>query len=249
VLSFRDVRSCGTDTRDSLPCMLSPLGKSDVREAQRRAREPARPAAGGGARRALARQPVGLQGRLQSRADGIDVGSSGAVAARLCSDGECLDDALLVGLDERIARLPEDRRRNGVVLVLHQMGSHGPAYYKRSAPAQKRFLPECTNTTLGQCDREQLINAYDNTIVATDRFLAETIAWLKGRAADHAPALVYMSDHGESLGELGIFLHGLPYAFAPEAQKRVPSSPGSAPSSRRNAASTSRASAGRSTFR
>jgi lipid A ethanolaminephosphotransferase len=105
---------------------------------------------------------------------------------------------------------------------MHQMGSHGPAYYKRSPPALKRFLPECTNTTLGQCDPQQLVNAYDNTIVATDRFLADTIAWLKGRSGDYAPALLYMSDHGESLGELGIFLHGLPYAFAPEAQKRIP---------------------------
>ena len=105
---------------------------------------------------------------------------------------------------------------------MHQMGSHGPAYYKRSAPAQKRFLPECTNTALGQCDHEQLINAYDNTIVATDHFLAGTIALAEGHAGDYTPALVYVSDHGESLGELGIFLHGLPYAFAPEAQKHVP---------------------------
>jgi lipid A ethanolaminephosphotransferase len=102
------------------------------------------------------------------------------------------------------------------------MGSHGPAYYKRSAPAQKRFLPECTNTALGQCEKQQLINAYDNTIVATDHFLAETIAWLKTQAGEFAPALLYVSDHGESLGEFGIFLHGLPYAFAPDVQKRVP---------------------------
>jgi lipid A ethanolaminephosphotransferase len=105
---------------------------------------------------------------------------------------------------------------------MHQMGSHGPAYYKRSAPAQKRFLPECTNTALGQCDHEQLVNAYDNTIVATDHFLAATIAWLQGQAGEFAPALLYVSDHGESLGELGIFLHGLPYTFAPEVQKQVP---------------------------
>jgi lipid A ethanolaminephosphotransferase len=105
---------------------------------------------------------------------------------------------------------------------MHQMGSHGPAYFKRSPPALKRFLPECTNTTLGECEPAQLINAYDNTIVATDHVLAATIAWLQGRSAENAPALLYMSDHGESLGELGIFLHGLPYAFAPEVQKRVP---------------------------
>jgi lipid A ethanolaminephosphotransferase len=222
VLSFRDVRSCGTDTRDSLPCMLSPLGKSDFekRTAEHENLLDLLQAAG------LAVLWLDNQSGCKDVCNRVPTAStsdlSAAVATRLCSDGECLDDALLVGLDERIARLPEDRRRNGVVLVLHQMGSHGPAYYKRSAPAQKRFLPECTNTTLGQCDREQLLNAYDNTIVATDRFLAETIAWLKGRAADHVPALLYMSDHGESLGELGIFLHGLPYAFAPEAQKRVP---------------------------
>ena len=106
---------------------------------------------------------------------------------------------------------------------MHQMGSHGPAYYKRSAPAQKRFLPECTNTTLGQCDPQQLINAYDNTIVATDHFLAahDRLAAGPRRRVTRRRSL-YMSDHGESLGELGIFLHGLPYAFAPEVQKHVP---------------------------
>ena len=222
VLSFRDVRSCGTDTRDSVPCMLSPLDKSafEKRSAEHENLLDLLQAAG------LAVLWLDNQSGCKDVCNRVPTASTSdlpaAVAARLCSDGECLDDALLVGLDERIGRLPEERRRNGVVLVMHQMGSHGPAYYKRSAPAQKRFLPECTNTTLGQCDREQLINAYDNTIVATDRFLAQTIAWLKGRSADYAPALVYMSDHGESLGELGIFLHGLPYKFAPEAQKRVP---------------------------
>ena len=119
-------------------------------------------------------------------------------------------------------RLPEERRKKGVVLVMHQMGSHGPAYYKRSAPALKRFLPECTNTTLGQCDhaaahqRVRQHDRRDRSLPRRDDRLAE------GRSGDYAAALVYMSDHGESLGELGIFLHGLPYAFAPEAQKRVP---------------------------
>ena len=222
VLSFRDVRSCGTDTRDSVPCMLSALDKGafEKRRGEQENLLDLLQAAG------LAVLWLDNQSGCKDVCNRVPTASTSdlpaAVAARLCSDGECLDDALLVGLDERIGRLPEERRRNGVVLVMHQMGSHGPAYYKRSAPAQKRFLPECTNTTLGQCDREQLLNAYDNTIVATDRFLAETIDWLKGRRADYAPALVYMSDHGESLGELGIFLHGLPYAFAPEAQKRVP---------------------------
>ncbi|HSC65690.1 MAG TPA: phosphoethanolamine--lipid A transferase [Caldimonas sp.] len=222
VLSFRDVRSCGTDTRDSLPCMLSPLGRIafEKRKAEHENLLDLLQAAGlavlwidnqAGCKEVCARVPVASTNDLPPEA-----------AARFCNAGECLDDALLVGLDDRIARLPEERRRKGIVLVMHQMGSHGPAYYKRSAPAAKRFLPECTNTTLGQCDPQQLVNAYDNSIVATDRFLADAIAWLKQRSADHATALLYMSDHGESLGERGIFLHGLPYAFAPDVQKIVP---------------------------
>ncbi len=222
ILSFHNVRSCGTDTRDSVPCMFSPLAKAafEKRAAEHENLLDLLQAAGlavlwidnqSGCKDVCARVPNVSTNDLPP-----------AVAAKLCDDGECRDDALLVGLDERIAKLPEERRRRGIVLVMHQMGSHGPAYFKRSAPAEKRFRPECTNTALGQCDQDQLINAYDNTIVATDRFLAQTIAWLKGRGADSAPALLYMSDHGESLGELGIFLHGLPYSFAPEAQKWVP---------------------------
>ena len=222
VLSFRNVRSCGTDTRDSVPCMLSPLDKSafEQRGAERENLLDLLQAVGlavlwldnqSGCKDVCARVPT------QTTAD-----LPAADAARLCSDGECLDDALLVGIDERIAKLPAERRQKGVVVFFHQMGSHGPAYFKRSAQERKRFLPECTNTSLGQCDHDQLVNAYDNTIVATDHVLAATIEWLKRRSADHATALVYMSDHGESLGELGIFLHGLPYRFAPGAQTHVP---------------------------
>ena len=222
VFSFRDVRSCGTDTRDSLPCMLSPLGKAafEKRKAEHENLLDLLQAAG------LAVLWVDNQSGCKDVCSRVPVASTSDLpaepAARLCSGGECLDDALLVGLDERIARLPEAGRKRGVVLALHQMGSHGPAYYKRSAPALKRFLPECTNTTLGECDPQQLVNAYDNTIVATDRFLADTIAWLKDRSSEYAPALLYMSDHGETLGERGIFLHGLPYGFAPDVQKHVP---------------------------
>jgi lipid A ethanolaminephosphotransferase len=222
VFSFHDVRSCGTDTRDSLPCMFSPLDRAafEKRSAEHENLLDLLQAAG------LAVLWLENQSGCKNVCDRVPVQSTADLPAEakatLCDDGECRDEALLVGLDARLARLPEQRRRKGIVLVMHQMGSHGPAYFKRSAPEQKRFLPECTNTTLGQCDPQQLVNAYDNTIVATDRALADTITWLKGRSGDFAPALIYMSDHGESLGEHGIFLHGLPYAFAPEVQKQVP---------------------------
>lgn len=102
------------------------------------------------------------------------------------------------------------------------MGSHGPAYYKRSAPENKKFGPECTSTALQECQREQVVNAYDNSIVATDHFLNATIQWLETQADKAQTAMVYVSDHGESLGEGNLYLHGLPYAIAPDVQKQVP---------------------------
>jgi lipid A ethanolaminephosphotransferase len=141
---------------------------------------------------------------------------------RLCSDGECLDDVLLQGIDQRLAALPQARRDQGVVLVLHQMGSHGPAYYKRSPSTRKPFLPECTTNVLQQCERQALVNAYDNSIAYTDHVLAQAIAWLAQHADRYDTALLYVSDHGESLGENNLYLHGLPYALAPREQTHVP---------------------------
>ena len=222
VWSWPDVHSCGTDTRASVPCMLSSLGKAgfEKRKSEHENLLDVLQAAGlavlwldnqAGCKEVCARVPAASTRDLAK-----------VVADLFCDDGECLDGALLVGLDERLAKLPEVRRKKGIVLVMHQMGSHGPAYYKRSAPAQKRFMPECTNTTLSQCAPGTLINAYDNTIAATDHFLGSTIDWLTRRSGDNATALLYMSDHGESLGETGIYLHGLPYALAPDVQKQVP---------------------------
>jgi lipid A ethanolaminephosphotransferase len=102
------------------------------------------------------------------------------------------------------------------------MGSHGPAYYRRSPPALKKFLPECATNALPQCSHEEIINAFDNTIAYTDHFLAALIDWLQARQQQRAPALVYVSDHGESLGENNLYLHGMPYRWAPDVQKHVP---------------------------
>lgn len=121
-----------------------------------------------------------------------------------------------------LARLPAAQRAKGVLLVMHQTGSHGPAYDKRVPPAFKRFRPECSTNNLQDCSREQLVNAYDNTIAYTDHFLALAIGWLQQRQASHDTALMYVSDHGESLGENNLYPHGLPYAIAPDVQKRVP---------------------------
>ncbi len=211
--------SCGTSTAASLPCMFAHLGREayDNRQASYENLLDVLQRAG------LAVLWLDNQAGCKGLCDRVaNATTADAPPPGLCSGGECLDEALLVGLDQRIAALPAERRARGVVLVLHQMGSHGPAYFKRSPPAFKRFMPECTSAALQDCPREQVLNAYENTIAYTDQVLAKSIAWLQGRSAEFDTAMLYVSDHGESLGEAGLYLHGLPYALAPEVQTRVP---------------------------
>jgi lipid A ethanolaminephosphotransferase len=223
VLSYRDVHSCGTNTLASVPCMFSPLGKQgyESRKDDYENLVDVLQAAG------LAVLWLDNQAGCKDVCSRIPNASafdslSPAQKSALCDGEECLDDVMLKGLDARIAALPAERRAKGVVLVMHQMGSHGPAYYKRSAPEVKRFLPECKTNALAECGHAELQNVYDNSIAQTDRFLGQTIDWLKAQSGQYDPALLYVSDHGESLGEYGLFLHGVPYSFAPEAQKHVP---------------------------
>ncbi len=223
VLSYRNTWACGTNTLASVPCMFSSLGKAkfEKRDAEHENLLDVVQAAG------MAVLWIDNQAGCKSvcarvgSASTADLNGTPA-GARLCADGECFDEALLEGLDARLAALPAERRRHGVLLVMHQMGSHGPAYGRRSTPPFKRFLPECRTTTLGDCDPAALINVYDNSIVYSDHVLGRAIDWLKTQGETFAPALLYISDHGESLGEYGIFLHGVPYPFAPDAQKHVP---------------------------
>jgi lipid A ethanolaminephosphotransferase len=107
-------------------------------------------------------------------------------------------------------------------LVLHQLGSHGPAYYARYTEAERVFQPDCRTAEFADCSAEEIRNAYDNTIIATDHMIAEVIDMLAARSDRMAAAMVYMSDHGESLGEKGIYLHGMPYMFAPDEQTHIP---------------------------
>ncbi len=219
VVSFRDVTSCGTSTAASLPCMFSHLGR-EAFGARSQDHENLLDLAH---RAGLAVLWLDNQSGCKGLCDRVQaVGASDGAPPTLCSDGECLDGALLHGLDERLAALPAERRAHGVLLVMHQMGSHGPAYWRRSPADGKPFQPECETNALQQCDVQALGNAYDNSIVYTDRILAGAIDWLQGQRARFEPTMLYVSDHGESLGEKGLYLHGLPYSVAPREQKHVP---------------------------
>jgi len=223
VVSWRNVHSCGTNTLASVPCMFSHLGKEGY-EGRRNDYEnllDVLQAAG------LAVLWLDNQGGCKgvcARVPNAQVNDATYVAAhpKLCEGDECLDEALLDGLDQRLAALAPERTARGVVLVLHQLGSHGPAYSKRSPAALKRFEPECRTNTLSECSHAELVNAFDNSIAYTDHMLGRTIDWLKAQSGRFDTGLMYMSDHGESLGEYGLYLHGMPYHLAPEVQKHVP---------------------------
>jgi lipid A ethanolaminephosphotransferase len=217
LVSLRNVSSCGTSTAASLPCMFSHLGREafESRSSNHESLLDVLQRAG------LAVLWIDNQSGCKGVCERVPtVYTTALKTSPWCDSGECHDEIMLQGLEERIAQLPAERRARGTVVVMHQMGSHGPAYHKRVPPAFKTFQPECTSNALQECQREQVVNAFDNTIVYTDHVLAETIGWLKRQKGPSA--MVYLSDHGESLGENNLYLHGLPYRVAPEVQKRVP---------------------------
>lgn len=215
VVNFTDVTSCGTNTETSLPCMFAPVGRRDYDEARIRGSE--------SLLHVLARAGVAVSWRdNQSGCKGVCDGlPSESVqsfnAPGLCEDGHCLDEGLLYGLDERL------KSAKGVqLLVLHQLGNHGPSYFRRYPPAFARFQPACASDDLQQCSREQIVNAFDNALLYTDHVLAGLVATLAQHAGEVDSAMIYVSDHGESLGENNLYLHGIPYAIAPEVQTRIP---------------------------
>jgi len=215
LVNFSDATACGTSTEVSLPCMFAPVGRRDYSESRIRGSE--------SLLHVLARAGAKVTWRdNQSGCKGVCAGLpvefvNAASAPGLCQGDRCWDEGLLRGLDERL------QRAKGVeVLVLHMLGNHGPSYFRRYPSAFERFRPTCREDDLSRCTAEQIVNAYDNAVLYTDHVLASLIATLDAHADKVDSALVYASDHGESLGEKGLFLHGVPFAIAPREQTHVP---------------------------
>jgi len=215
VLNFPHATSCGTNTEVSVPCMFSAVGRRDYDEERIRNNE--------SLLHVLDHAGIGVswhdnQSGCKGVCDGLPQRRPDAEKSKpLCAGDRCFDAALLDGLDDWLAA-----SQGNQVLVLHMLGNHGPAYHLRYPAAFRRFTPTCDTADLGQCSREQIVNSYDNALLYTDHVLAQTIAFLGKHADSHDTALLYASDHGESLGENGIFLHGMPYAIAPDVQRQVP---------------------------
>ena len=214
VVSFDQVSSCGTATAVSLPCMFSEFDRD-----------------GYSYEKGISHENVldvishaGLNVEWWDNNTG-DKGIAGRLEARsftqtnnkeFCAAGECTDGIFMQALKEYADTITQD-----TVLVLHQIGSHGPTYYLRYPKELERFTPACRTAEFKNCSAAEITNSYDNTIAYTDEILAQTIAMLQSQD-QLATALLYVSDHGESLGEGGLYLHGSPYFMAPEYQTKVP---------------------------
>jgi len=215
VVYFPDFTSCGTSTAVSVPCMFSNMPRAHYDDA-------------------LASHQEGVLDIIQRAGLSVlwhenDAGCKGACdrvpnqdvnalnLPGICIKGECYDEVLFHGLEAYIEKL----QGNGVI-VLHTIGSHGPTYSHRYPPAFRKFTPTCETKQIQECSQQQLVNTYDNTILYADYIVDKAIELLKAHQDRFTTSLVYLSDHGESLGENGVYLHGLPYAIAPAVQTRVP---------------------------
>jgi lipid A ethanolaminephosphotransferase len=214
VISFTNFRACGTSTAMSVPCMFLLDGEAKGSPAINKQENLLDVLQHGGVN-VLWRDNNSDSKGVASRVQTEDFRSS---KMNPVCDSECRDEGMLSGLQEYIDLHPH----GDILIVLHQMGNHGPAYYKRYPPAFEKFKPACKESNLGLCSREEIGNAYDNAILYTDHFLAKAIDLLKKNDSGFETALFYVSDHGESLGENGLYLHGLPKTIAPEAQLHVP---------------------------
>lgn len=215
IINFPHVISCGTETAVSVPCMFSSLGRDNYSDAKAKSQE--------GLLDVIKHAGIPVLWRDNNSSC---KGACGRVAyedmqhlqvPELCNGSECFDEVLLHRLDERLASIVGSQ-----VIVLHQKGSHGPDYFERYPQDKEFFSPVCKTNQLQRCTKAEVVNAFDNTIRYTDYFLNKTIEWLKKNSEQYNTALIYLSDHGESLGENNLYLHGMPYSIAPKEQKQVP---------------------------
>jgi lipid A ethanolaminephosphotransferase len=212
---FDHATSCGTSTAISVPCMFShlPRARFDVDRADRYTN----------LLDTLVKADFAVEWRDNNAgckgvcARVVTVAYPGESDPVHCPNSYCYDEVMLSDLGARLDKLERDS-----VVIFHAIGSHGPAYAERYPPQFEIFRPACRSNELQRCSKEEIVNAYDNSIAYTDYLLSRQIELLQVNADRLDSVLIYASDHGESLGEQGIYLHGMPYSFAPQVQQEVP---------------------------
>lgn len=219
IINFSQVSSCGTATAVSVPCMFSGMPRTDYDEQLASHREGLLDIAQrAGYKVTWIDNNSGCKGTC-NRVEQYQIPQK--LKEKWCNkDGECHDEILIDSLNAYLAAIPHTDKTPRLI-VLHQMGSHGPAYYERSTAAFQPFKPSCDSNAIQGCSRTELLNSYDNSIVYTDHVLSSLIQQLKANTM-YQTGFWYLSDHGESTGEHGLYLHGSPYAIAPSQQTHIP---------------------------
>lgn len=216
LINFANVSSCGTSTAISVPCIFSDLGRADFSSEKAKARDNLIDIV---SRAGFEVQWFGNNTHCQGVCRGVpEIRAVREEHPQFCiGDNPCMDGAMLEKFKASLATLQGQR-----FVVLHMLGSHGPGYHLRHPPEFEKFVPACRETDFSKCPVEHIVNSYDNTVLYTDHVLASIIESLQALGDRADTAMLYVSDHGESLGENGVFLHALPYAIAPSMQTRVP---------------------------
>lgn len=219
IINYTKTSSCGTSTAYSVPCMFSFLNADDY--------SPSKAATQTNVLDVLKKAGVDVfwidnnsscKG-VCDRIGEINIRNTPNPDSTFYTNGELFDEELMIQVDKLLAN---NTSSSDILIVLHTLGSHGPKYYKRYPDKFSLFKPACKKSTPQECSDKQIINTYDNTILYTDHVLSQLIDYLKSKQDDKDSFLIYASDHGESLGENGVYLHGLPNFLAPEAQTHVP---------------------------
>ncbi len=216
LLAFQNTSSCGTATAISVPCMFSHLNRSDYALKKAQSQDTV--------------LDVLSYAKINVQWFDNDSGCKGvcnkvkhemiikAQFPKECTSASCFDEALLTPLKKALS----EAKKQNIFIVLHLMGSHGPTYYLRYPKAFRQFIPDCQRSDIQNCSKQELINTYDNTILYTDYILSKVVENIKQYNSTFNTGMLYMSDHGESLGEKGLYLHGAPYSLAPNEQTHIP---------------------------
>lgn len=212
---FNHVSSCGTSTAISVPCMFSRLNRKEYDSRYAQSQD----------------NVLDIIQRSGVEVSWIDNNSGCKGVCRrikseniepikvnpLCDGDYCYDEILVSKLVNKIA----DSQAKHKLVILHMIGSHGPTYYRRYPENHSVFKPDCLKSDIQNCSTTELVNTYDNSIAYTDLVLSKLIEVLQASDVTDK-AFLYVSDHGESLGEKGLYLHGFPYALAPKEQTHIP---------------------------
>ena len=212
---FFNISSCGTYTAHSVPCMFSNMPREKYTEKRAENRE--------GVLDVLSKAGIeitwlendgGCKG-VCDRVKNINIDPNSN--KQFCNGDTCFDEIFLSHAAELSKNVTTD-----TLIAFHIIGSHGPRYYERYPEKFRLYTPDCNRPDVENCTTEEIVNAYDNTIAYTDYVIYQLIEILEEHMDTNDTMLLYVSDHGESLGENNVYLHAAPYAFAPDEQTRVP---------------------------